>query len=303
MTSNIDHPKNNHCREIKDIRCRNLVSVVIRTKDRPLLLQRAIASIAAQTYRPVEVVMVNDGGSPVACDELKNILGDISLTYVALDKGRGRAGAANEGLGHAKGEYIGFLDDDDEFYPDHLSVIVSLLKESGHKVAYGAVEFTNRIWDSEGRTVHSEVKHIFGRDFSGDDLIIANYIPLMSLVFDADLLKSLRFDESFDLYEDWDLLIRAAEKTTFCYINKVTAIYNQWGDSQIAFWSSPEIIQQATLKIYRKHQMYITPAIVFQMREERQEKDRIIAELNGHIRELNRKIERLTVNSTKPSNL
>ena len=56
-----------------------LVSVIVRTKDRPKLLKRAIQSISAQTYRPIEVILVNDGGCDLDVEELKGILGDISL--------------------------------------------------------------------------------------------------------------------------------------------------------------------------------------------------------------------------------
>ena len=63
-----------------------MVSIIVRTKDRPELLKSAIASIAEQTYRPIEVVLVNDGGCDLDIEELKAILGDITLNYVRLEK-------------------------------------------------------------------------------------------------------------------------------------------------------------------------------------------------------------------------
>ncbi|MBI5675730.1 MAG: glycosyltransferase [Nitrospirae bacterium] len=56
-----------------------LVSIIVRTKDRPKLLKNAIKSIAEQTYRQIEVVLVNDGGCDLNVEELKNMLGDIPL--------------------------------------------------------------------------------------------------------------------------------------------------------------------------------------------------------------------------------
>ena len=79
-----------------------LVSIIVRTKDRPKLLKRAIQSIASQTYKPVEVVLVNDGGCDLAIEELKTVLGDISLNYIQLEKNTGRAHAGNLGIENAK---------------------------------------------------------------------------------------------------------------------------------------------------------------------------------------------------------
>ena len=84
------------------------VSIIVRTKDRPGLLKRAIKSIAAQTYRPIEVVLVNDGGCDLDAKELEGILGDVCLNYIRLEKNTGRAHAGNVGIENAKGEYIGF---------------------------------------------------------------------------------------------------------------------------------------------------------------------------------------------------
>lgn len=63
-----------------------LVSIIVRTKDRPKLLTRALQSIAEQTYRPIEVVLVNDGGCDLDVEEIKSILGDVSLNYIKTRK-------------------------------------------------------------------------------------------------------------------------------------------------------------------------------------------------------------------------
>jgi glycosyltransferase involved in cell wall biosynthesis len=257
-----------------------LVSVIVRTKDRPELLQNALRSIAKQNYRPIEVVLVNDGGCDLHIEDIKGILADRALQYIPLEKNTGRAHAANVGIGHARGDYLGFLDDDDEFYPDHIGTLVTSVHGSAHTVAYTAVEFNEKTLHDDDSFSHDK-KKLFSREFSYEDLIIYNYIPLMSLLFSAPFLKSLKFDESFDLYEDWDMLIRAGETTSFHFIDKVTAVYNQWSTSQIAFKSTPEIIREATLKIYKKHQEKISPELLFDMREK---KDKIIADNENIIR-------------------
>ncbi|HDH97534.1 MAG TPA: glycosyltransferase family 2 protein, partial [Deltaproteobacteria bacterium] len=99
---------------------RPLVSVIVRTKERPDLLREALASLAAQTYSPVEAVIVNDGGMDVA-EIVDDFLSDIDhIRYIHQSENGGRACAANMGLQSAKGEWIGFLDDDDLYEHDAL---------------------------------------------------------------------------------------------------------------------------------------------------------------------------------------
>jgi glycosyltransferase involved in cell wall biosynthesis len=240
-----------------------MVSIIVRTKDRPVLLKRAIASIAEQTYRPIEVVLVNDGGSELNVKELKGILGDVSLNYIRLEENKGRAQAGNVGIDNAKGEYIGFLDDDDEFYPEHVETLMFFPERSDYKVAYSAVEMVEKTFSSDGLSFVINNKRLFAKDFSYEDLLIWNYIPLISLLFVSDFLKGLLFDESLELFEDWDLLIRAADRTGFYFINKVTSTYNQWGTEQIAFKSSSEEVKEAALKIYSKHLNKFTPELIY----------------------------------------
>ena len=263
-----------------------LVSIIVRTKDRPELLKRALQSIAAQTYGPIEVILVNDGGCDLRGEELKEILPDVLLNYIRLEKNTGRAHAGNVGIENAKGNYIGFLDDDDEFYREHVATLVSAMKRSDYKIAYTAVEFVERTFDSGALQFTDIKKGLFAKDLSYNDLLIANYIPLISLLFKSDVLKNLMFDETFDLYEDWDMLIRASEKNEFYFINKITAQYNQWSSSQIAFKSSPEIIRQATIKLYKKHRAKIPVEFIFDMREESARKDAAIAQKDEYIRKM-----------------
>ena len=126
-----------------------LVSVIVRTKDRPGLLKAALESIVAQTYRPNEVVLVNDGGCDIAIEAINDILVDFTLNSIRIETNRGRAAAGNLGILSARGEYIGFLDDDDEFHPDHFSTLVSLLEQGNYKVAYAESEFVVSERDAE----------------------------------------------------------------------------------------------------------------------------------------------------------
>jgi len=250
-----------------------LISIIVRTKDRPKFLKIALESIAAQTYRPIEVVLVNDGGCDLTIEGIKEILRDVSLTYIRFETNRGRAAAGNAGILNAQGAYIGFLDDDDEFIPDHLSTLVSFLTNGNYRVAYAESEFTIRVLDpGSGHAVIRDRKVFASYDFSYVDLLVGNYIPLISLLFSGEVLKNAGgFDESFELYEDWDLLLRIGNEYPFHHIKKVTTIYNQWNKrSQIAQSAESAVIKNAFSRIIKKHLEKITPAVILNLKNKQE---------------------------------
>jgi len=200
-----------------------LVSIIVRTKDRPTLLKKALRSIAAQTYRPIEVVLVNDGGCDLDIEELKGVLGDISINYQRLEKNTGRSHAGNVGIENARGEYIGVLDDDDQFYPEHVETLVDFLVNNDHKVAYTDSIFVFQEWKTD-RYVPVSKKVPYSQDFDRQRLLIANYIPMLNAMFRKDLIrKAGLFDEKLEAHEDWDLWLRLSQYSDFCHIKKVTA--------------------------------------------------------------------------------
>jgi glycosyltransferase involved in cell wall biosynthesis len=209
---------------------RPLISVIVRTKDRPKLLKRALQSIAAQTYKPVEVILVNDGGCDLDIKEMEGILGDVFLNYIRLEKNTGRAHAGNIGIENAKGEYIGFLDDDDEFYPEHIEILYSYLKEKEAKVVYSDCEIIRLQYNIESDDYVVLSKEPFlSYDYDFSFLLFSNYIPLICILFERIFLNEIgNFDESFELYEDWDFFIRAGNVYEFKHIRKITAIYKKW---------------------------------------------------------------------------
>lgn len=239
-----------------------LVSIIIRTKDRPKLLKTALESVFAQTYRPIEVVLVNDGGCDLDIYEVKSVLGDISLNYIKLEKNTGRAHAGNVGIENAKGDYIGFLDDDDEFLHDHISCLVSILQQAPFKIVYSDALTVYKEYNQENNQYKDIGKELsFCQDFDYDLLIFENYIPFMCLLFDREVFIDFDgFDTSFELYEDWDLLIRLGEIHSFRHIQKITAYYNQWStELQISQRNVDVSLLKATyLKVLSKHLDKIT---------------------------------------------
>jgi glycosyltransferase involved in cell wall biosynthesis len=210
-----------------------IVSVIVRTKDRPHLLAEALKSIKSQTYANVEIVVVNDGGEDVH-DLAKSIAGDIPLIYVSHETNRGRAAAANSGLAAARGLYLNFLDDDDIFYPDHIQTLVAALEESKGIIAYSSVlnVYYEGTINTPGCRIREEL--VFNRKFDADRILFENYIPLMSVMFSRCALEKVPgFDEDMDVFEDWDFWMHLSRSFDFLHLDKVTAEYRFYGENDV----------------------------------------------------------------------
>ncbi len=125
-----------------------LVSVVIPTYNRALHLGAAIESALGQTYRPLEVIVVDDGSTDGTADVVATFGSDVR--YLHQPNG-GVAAARNLGLRHARGEFIAFLDSDDRWQPWKLAAQVELLRK---RPDIGMVWTDMTAVDGHGRVLH-----------------------------------------------------------------------------------------------------------------------------------------------------
>ncbi len=194
-----------------------LVSIVVRTKDRPETLREALESIASQTWRPLEAVVVNDGGSSVG-EVTAAVSGRLDLRTVEHGTSRGRAAAANAGVEAARGRWIGFLDDDDLYLPEHVATVHAAAVRSGVRAAYAACRVLHPGAGPEGE--------VLAHPYDPELLPVANYIPTCAVLIQRDaILEAGGFDETLPFLEDWDLWIRLAERFPFAFTPEVTSIY------------------------------------------------------------------------------
>lgn len=114
-----------------------LVTAVVTTYDRPQLVQRAIKSVLAQTYEPLEIIVVEDGSESGIEVWLREENPD-HVQYIHHEKNLGLAAARNTGFRYAKGRYVAYLDDDDEWAPEKVARQVELAEAStdAHAVIY-----------------------------------------------------------------------------------------------------------------------------------------------------------------------
>lgn len=232
------------------------VSVVVRTKDRPALLAEAVASIRATGY-PCEIVVVNDGGAPI--DES---LADVSVRH---EESRGRAEAGNAGVRAATKPFVAFLDDDDLFYPEHLATLANAAASSHAAWYTDAVSAFLRPAESGAYETYSRMR-IYAQDFDRELLLLDNFIPLPTLLFRRDAFLELDgFDSSFDLFEDWDFLIRLTARGDFLRIPRVTCEIRHFEGGSSVILASPagsERYHNAKLQVWRKHAWQLDQAVI-----------------------------------------
>ena len=256
----------------------NLVSVICRTIGRKELTQ-ALDSIATQTYSNIELVLVNSAQKNLESFDLNRF----KAIQVNPDKSLSRTQAANAGLDAATGQYLMFLDDDDWIANNHIENLVKVLEGQNECLAaYSSTVKTKQ----DGTKTHE----VFDRNFDPLLLMRDNYIPIHAVIFSRNLLDlGCRFDEAFNIYEDWDFWLQVAQYTSLVHTNKKTAFYRAGGDSDTATNDESQRFQP-------DHLLGQARATLFNKWKERWDGDAINQMLGNAMRfDLNSKVEEISV--------
>jgi GT2 family glycosyltransferase len=184
-----------------------MFSSVIPTHDRPTLLQRTLASLAAQSCQDFNVVVVSDAPTAPPFDQLKAL--DQRYTYISRSGVAGPAASRNMGLSVADGQYVLFLDDDDIFLPGHLAELKKVLQRDRPELLFCDFQVQN-----EDRTAHPPKPMPGGQpvsvaDVTPDSVYIRNRIPNSCVAYRRDVLQDVRNETDLVIYEDWDFLLAA----------------------------------------------------------------------------------------------
>ncbi len=218
-------------------------------------------SVVAQEYRPIEVVVVNDGGDDPSPLLASLDLRGVSLKLVNLPRRRGRSFAANRAFEESSGKYVNFLDDDDILLPEHVSTLVGVLEKQRRRIAYTACEMVEMEMLPDGTwRQKKEVLRRFSTPFDENRILFENFIPFMTLMMDREAFEWVGgVDESFEIYEDWDLIIRLSERYTPLHIPRVTALYRVHSEGGVGDARTSDDLWRWTERVFVKHREKLSP--------------------------------------------
>lgn len=201
------------------------VSVLLPTFNRPRYLTEALGSVLHQTYRNLQVIVINDGGEDVS--DIVESYGDPRLILIDRKENRGKAFSLNEALARAEGKYIAYIDDDDIYYPNHVATLVSVLENrADYQVAYSDLyKVACRVTPDGGRLALSKVVEV-SRDFDRFVMLYFNHVLHVSLMHRTEIIeKTGLYNENLSVLIDWDMTRRLAFFSDFCHVPQITGEY------------------------------------------------------------------------------
>jgi glycosyltransferase involved in cell wall biosynthesis len=185
-----------------------LVSVIIPLYNRKELLPRALNSVLKQSYRNLEILVVDDGSTD-GVGELSIINQDPRIRFIHLDTNCGVSKARNVGIANSTGSWIALLDSDDEWVPAKIEQQLQWLKSNpSFKITQ-----SREIWIRNGKRVNPPATH----EKTGGDLFNASLLRCMvtpsSVIFCKELIDEVGgFNESLPACEDYDLWLRISSR-------------------------------------------------------------------------------------------
>jgi glycosyltransferase involved in cell wall biosynthesis len=214
------------------------VSVIIPTCNRARLLPVAIRSVLAQTFGNFELIIVDDA-SEDSIDDVVKAFQDRRVRWITHEERLGGGAARNTGIRNSGGEFVAFLDDDDEWYPQKLARQMALLLRSSPNV--GGVYTGYEAIDRETGKLRARQIPRYRGDLSSE-LLKTNCIgSTSSVLLRRQCLNDVgMFDESLPSFQDYDLWIRISRAYQFDSIAECLLKYYLHSNK---IWTNPEAIR------------------------------------------------------------
>ena len=203
----------------------NIVSVVIPTHSGADVIQRAVDSVLAQTYKFIEIIVVDDNGKgsqkQLATEKsMKKYELNDKVKYIVHNDSCHGSAARNTGVKHSLGSFIALLDDDDSFIPNNIEKHLTELSKCDDSYAVSYCDM---------RLVRNEGESLISSNYNGNILydFLCGRIRIGSslIMFKKSAWESVDgFDESFKRHQDWEFLVRVLYKYKICHIDNVGVV-------------------------------------------------------------------------------
>ena len=203
-----------------------LFSIIIPTYNRAHILPRTIASVLAQTYSNWECIIVDDGSTDTTKDLIASY-SDTRIKYVYQHNAE-RSAARNNGIRHAQGEYICFLDSDDEYLPEHLEVLKDEIVRIDSPIH--AMYIAHALHNTEGI---QEKPHYPTLQENALMYVFTNPITPTRVCVHRSILALVTFDEDICIVEDLVLWCKIASEFPVFQIQAYTVQYHLHNDNSV----------------------------------------------------------------------
>ena len=228
-----------------------MVSAVITTHNRSDLLTKAINSIKSQTYKDIEIIVVDDASD----DNTPNICNNMNdVKYIRIDEMESKGGnyARNLGIINSTGKYIAFLDDDDQWYP---SKIDEQLKVQAANPNVGLI-YTGLHVDTGVKKLNYDI--FFDEEMQGNLISARKYwkpfCTTSSMFIKRSILEDVgMFDENVRYWQEYELALRLIQKCEVKLINKPLVKYRKYIKDKKTLTNNYDKWEESVNYINRKH--------------------------------------------------
>lgn len=193
-----------------------MISVIIPTYNRSSTIKRAILSVLNQTYKDLELLIIDDCSEDNTYDIVKSI-NDKRVRYYKLAKNSGACYARNYGISLAKGEYIAFQDSDDEWLPDKLEQQLKAMNEAKASVIFNKIKLS----DDHGKYIKTIPRIKTSRLVTHSELLNKSIVGTPSLMFKKECLGNTSFDINLPRLQDWDFVLNLSKNNDIYFLNEV----------------------------------------------------------------------------------
>ncbi len=238
-----------------------LVSAVIASYNMAQYLPQAVNSVLAQTYRNLEVRIVDDGSTDDTRQVVRQWEADPRV-HVLFQKNAGAANAKNQGMKASRGAFVALLDADDIWLPQKLAHQMALFKATPQ---VGLVYSDYARMDGEGRALPQALTRMH-RGWVAGPLLVENFVAYSAVVMRRECLERTGyFDESLSMGFDYDLWLRLSAHYRFDYVPEATVRYRVWsGQLSRNYKKRWQVAIQTTQRFLDNHPDAVEESVVRQ---------------------------------------
>ena len=224
------------------------ISVIVPTHNRAHFLGKAIDSVLSQTYENFEIIIIDDNSKDNTTDLLESY-NDKRIKYVKNNENRGCGRARNQGIELARGDYITFLDSDDELFSTKFEKQLEKfhLLPSAFGLIYCGFCYAS---GKTGKIVKYISPELYGDVYN--NLLERNLFPIHAPIVKRECFQRCgMLDPTLPACEDWDIWIRIARYYEFAFVPDILAKYNIHGEQKSTEMESVIMARERIVEKYR----------------------------------------------------